>query len=56
MEARTHNLQTDRQTAYQNHITGLKGAACVLIMLGHFLGLYRACEKKSVKGENQGLL
>ena len=45
MEAGTHNLQTGRRTGYQNHITGLKGAACVLIMLGHFLGLYKYAQQ-----------
>lgn len=48
MEERTHNLldrQKERKKGYQNHITGLKGAACVLIMLGHFLGLYKYAQQ-----------
>lgn len=28
------------KTNYKKHITGLKGLACVMIMVGHFLGLF----------------
>lgn len=30
---------------YYSHITGLKGIACVFIMIGHFLGLYKFSEQ-----------
>lgn len=26
---------------YYSYITGLKGIACIFIMIGHFLGLYK---------------
>lgn len=40
MQYKPHNLQADRQTYYY-HLNGLKGFACLLIMLGHYLGLYK---------------
>ena len=30
---------------YYSHIAGLKGIACVLIMIGHFLGLYKYAQQ-----------
>lgn len=36
---------TEKRKDYKNHISGLRGAACVLIMLGHFLGLYKYAQQ-----------
>ena len=29
-----------RKTNYKSYITGLKGFACVMVMIGHFLGAF----------------
>ena len=39
MQCKPQNL-TDRQTYYY-HLNGLKGIACLLVMIGHYLGLYK---------------
>lgn len=33
--------------SYKSYITGLKGFACILIMIGHYLGLYKYAEQFS---------
>lgn len=42
--SREMNFVNITQMNYKKYISGLKGFACVLIMLGHFLGLYRYAE------------
>lgn len=34
----------ETQRNYQRYLTGLKGLACLLIMIGHFIGLYRVSQ------------
>ena len=41
----------NRKNNYKVYITGLKGFACVMVMLGHFLGLYKYEETFPVKFE-----
>ena len=40
MQTAESDRQTDRQTYYY-HLNGLKGFACFLVMIGHYLGLYK---------------
>lgn len=40
MQVAKFDRQTDRQTYYY-HLNGLKGIACLLVMIGHYLGLYK---------------
>ncbi len=33
-----------QKSSYKNHISGLKGFACFMVMIGHFIGLYKYAE------------
>lgn len=38
-----------QQNKYKEHISGLKGFACIMVMIGHFIGLYKYAEEFPVK-------
>lgn len=42
-------LTVKKETEYKKHINGLKGFACVMVMIGHYIGLYKYAESFPVK-------
>lgn len=36
---------TNQKYVYKNYISGLKGFACIMVMIGHYIGLYKYAEK-----------
>lgn len=41
--------QTTLRSNYKNYITGLKSFACIMVMIGHFIGIYKYAENFPAK-------
>ena len=39
----------EQKNTYKAHISGLKGFACFMVMMGHYIGLYKYAENFPVE-------